>query len=72
MHQIKLFKGIETELSQLQDEVNAWLRDNQNLRVLNIFGNIAPQTLRQQPGGSMGDRQFAPSDVLMTVVYEKS
>jgi len=67
MHQVKFFKGIETELTPLQEQVNEWLREN-NAKVVNMFGNIAPQTTRS---GTEGSRQFLPSDIFVAVVYEQ-
>jgi hypothetical protein len=69
MQQIKIFKGIESELGDLEARVNAWLRDS-GARVVNSFGNIAPQSLTQsgQPGLS---KSYTPSDVLIILVYEK-
>jgi hypothetical protein len=69
MQQIKIFKGIESELGDLEARVNAWLRDS-GARVVQSFGNIAPQSLTQsgQPGLS---KSYTPSDVLIILVYEK-
>ena len=66
MQQVKLFKGVETELSGLEQEVNDWIRES-GARVTNITGNIAPQS------GSLdgpGQRRYPPSDLLLIVVYE--
>ena len=76
MQQIKIFKGIESDLSDLENRVNAWLGQS-NARILQIFGNIAPQSGVGNPpatgGGSIGlGKSFAPSDVLIVVVHEKS
>lgn len=70
MQQIKIFKGIETETSSLEAEVNAWLAET-GVRVVNVFGNIAPQSASSDSGPGLGGSRFAPSDVLMVVVYEK-
>lgn len=70
MQQVKLFKGLESDLSSLEGEVNAWLRQT-GVRVLSITGNIAPQT--EKPGaaaGGLGKSQFAPSDVILILLYE--
>ena len=51
MQQIKIFKGIENDLSALEAEVNAWLVES-DVDVINIFGNIAPQSgVASNPGG---------------------
>ena len=40
-----------------------------NVRVAQIFGNIAPQSFSHQDPSSMG-RGYTPSDVLVIVVFE--
>ena len=65
MQQIKIFKSIESELSALEEEINAWITD-ERATVINIFGNIAPQS---PSGPGMGS--FSSSDVLITVLFEK-
>lgn len=69
MHQIKIFKGVETDLQSLEREVNAWLAEK-GVEVLQVTGNIAPQTTPKDPhtqGLTKGS--FAPSDVLLVVLY---
>ena len=68
MHQVKFFKGIESEITELQNQINDWLK-SEGVKVVNIFGNIAPQTIR---AGAGGERQFPPSDVFIAVVYEST
>lgn len=70
MQQVKLFKGIESDVTALEGEVNAWIRQS-GARVLNITGNIAPQSEKSAaaPGG-LGQGQFSPSDVILIVLYE--
>ena len=77
MHQIKLFKGIESDLGAIEREVNAWLTSS-NAKVIQMFGNVAPQTPRVDglSGHLLGadrtsTRGFAASDILIAVVYEK-
>ncbi len=69
MQQIKIFKSIETEVSSLESEINSWLQES-GVKVINIFGNIAPQTVNTDSSAS-GRGAFSPSDVFMVVVYEK-
>ncbi|MFI4859059.1 MAG: hypothetical protein ACIAXF_00115 [Phycisphaerales bacterium JB063] len=79
MQQIKIFIGREDTPSQLSDEVNAWIAES-GVNVLNISGNIAPQSVlpTKDPatGGSLGasatTRRFAPSDLMVMVTYEKA
>ena len=69
MQQIKIFKSIETDVSSLESEINSWLKES-GVKVINIFGNIAPQTVNSDSSAS-SSRAFSPSDVFMVVVYEK-
>ncbi|MBT6721790.1 MAG: hypothetical protein ACJZ8Y_11155 [Pirellulaceae bacterium] len=65
MQQIKIFKSIESELGSLEDEINEWISE-QSVTIVQIFGNIAPQS-PSTPG--MGS--FSSSDVLVVIVYER-
>jgi len=69
MQQIKIFKGIESELADLESRINGWLRQS-GASVLHTFGNIAPQSLTEthRPGLS---KSYTPSDVLIVIVYEQ-
>ncbi len=64
MQKVKLFKGLESELAELENEVNRWIEQTQ-ARVISISGNIAPQTRAQSSMGS-----FGASDVLIVIHYE--
>ncbi len=68
MQQIKVFKSIESDVSDLERDINAWLKES-GARVVNIFGNIAPQTITDADKAK-GTRGFSPSDVLVCVLYE--
>ena len=65
MQQIKIFKSIESELGSLENEINEWISE-QSVKIVEIFGNIAPQS-PSTPG--MGS--FSSSDVLVVIVYER-
>ena len=70
MHQIRLFKNVETGIRELEKEINDWLKQSK-ARVVQVTGNIAPQSGRGDAPASMGQaRQFGASDVLIAVVYE--
>lgn len=70
MQQIKIFKGIEGEFNQLETEVNTWIAKNK-IRVQQIFGNISPQSASSRTGSQgLTKSEFAPSDVMLVVVYE--
>ncbi len=68
MQQIKIFKGIENDLSALEADINTWLVES-DVEVINIFGNIAPQSgaIKTAPAHA----EFPPSDVLLVVHYRK-
>lgn len=70
MQQIKIFKGIETDLSDLENRVNAWIRQS-GARVLQTVGNIAPQSLTESHGPGLS-KSYTPSDVLIVIVYEQA
>lgn len=69
MHQIRLFKGIETEIRDMEKEINAWLKETK-ARIVQLSANIAPQTNEPAPTGVAKSRQYAPSDLFVSVVYE--
>ena len=69
MQQIKIFKGIESDVSGLEQQINAWLRQS-GARVVSITGNIAPQTDMENASGGMGSSRFPPSDVVVILLYE--
>lgn len=72
MHQIKTFKGLESDLTGLENEVNTWLAQSR-VKVVQVIGNIAPQSISPAAKGSgLTTTEFASSDVLFVVVYEKS
>lgn len=75
MQRIKIFKGLESDLAGLENEVNQWLADS-GARVVNLFGNIAPQTLgagapEKAVGTYITKSPYAPSDVLLVMLYEQ-
>ena len=65
MQQIRIFKCIESEITALEEEINAWIAES-GAKVIQVTGNIAPQT-QSAPG--MGS--FSSSDILVTVLYDK-
>jgi hypothetical protein len=71
MQQIKIFKGIENDLSTLERDVNAWLAET-GADVIQIFGNIAPQSgAAAYKADSISHTEFPPSDILLVVHYRK-
>jgi hypothetical protein len=66
MQKVKLFKSIESELLNMEKEINEWVKTT-GARVISITGNIAPQT-GSTAGAPLGS--FSASDVLIIVMYE--
>jgi hypothetical protein len=69
MYQVKIFKGIESNLAGLEKELNTWLAET-NARVLQIFGNLAPLSGGRNEGNSLSAYPYVASDVMMVVLYE--
>lgn len=69
MHQIRLFKGVETDIKDMEKEINAWLKESK-ARVVHMSSNIAPQTNEPQAFAGPKARQFAPSDLFVSIVYD--
>jgi len=69
MQQVKIFKSVETEITALEAEVNAWIRDS-GVSVLSITGNIAPQSGADSSTKGLTQSSFAPSDIVVIVLYE--
>lgn len=75
MQQIKIFTGIEGELSKLESAVNGWIAEAKPKSIVQVFGNMAPQAMLpgadvKRVGTDSGSRRFAPSDVFLCIVYE--
>ena len=64
MQQVRIFEVLETNLQELEDEINTWLRET-GVKIISITGNVAPQSQTSQPKA-----RPAPSDVLLVVLYE--
>ena len=71
MHQVKIFKGLESNLPALEKEVNDWLADS-GAHVHQIFGNLAAQSGHRTEDNSLKAYPYLASDVLLVVVYGKS
>lgn len=63
MRKVKIFKGIESELHPLEDEINEWL-EKTGFELVSVTGNIAPQT------NTSSMSAFSASDVFIVVVYD--
>jgi hypothetical protein len=65
MQQVKIFKSVDTEIPQMEHQINRWMRKS-GARVLSITGNLA-----SQPGSAQGPMSsFAAGDILVIVLYE--
>ncbi len=71
MQQIKIFKGVENDLAALEQEINTWLVES-DAAVLQVFGNIAPQSRSSLPQATgLSKSEFPPSDVMIVVLYDR-
>ncbi|MHC4947560.1 MAG: hypothetical protein ACYTG1_04775 [Planctomycetota bacterium] len=66
--QVKFFKGVESEATKLETEVNEWLVSS-GAHVIQISGNIAPQTVASGKAAPAG-RSYTPSDLFVAILYE--
>jgi hypothetical protein len=65
MQQVKIFKSVDTELPEMEHQINRWMRKS-GARVLSITGNLAAQA----SAGSGPLNSFAAGDVIVIVLYE--
>jgi len=72
MQRVKLFKGLETEVEALEQQVNAWV-ESEGAKIIQVTGNIATQSYNPaaKSGSSLQSNVAAASDVLVVVLYEK-
>ena len=72
MQRVKLFKGLETEVEALEQQVNAWV-ESEGAKIIQVTGNIATQSYNPaaKSGSSLQSNVAAASDVLSVVLYEK-
>ena len=66
MQQIKIFKSVDTEISELERQINRWIRKS-GVRVVSIQGNLTGNG-GAQSGGPLSS--FAAGDVMIIVHYE--
>lgn len=69
MQQVKIFKGLESNLPGLEKEVNVWLAES-SARVLQMFGNLAATSGERNETNSLSAYPYVASDVLLVVLYE--
>ena len=72
MQQVKIFKCVETEVTNLEREVNTWIKDS-GATIMSITGNIAPQTTMQNSKtAGLTKSSFSSSDVILVILFEIS
>ncbi|HUP79821.1 MAG TPA: hypothetical protein VM260_14815 [Pirellula sp.] len=64
MQQVKIFKSVDTELGDMESQINSWIMESK-AKILSIHGNISPQAGKHGVQGS-----FSAADVLVIVLYE--
>ncbi len=72
MQRVKLFKGLETEVEALEQQINVWA-ESEGAKIIQVTGNIATQSYNPaaKSGTSLNSNVAAASDVLIVVLYEK-
>ncbi len=72
MQRVKLFKGLETEVEALEQQINVWA-ESEGAKIIQVTGNIATQSDNPaaKSGSSLQSNVAAASDVLIVVLYEK-
>jgi hypothetical protein len=65
MQQVKIFKTVDTEIPELEKQINRWMRKS-GARVLSITGNLAAQP----HSGSGPLSSFTAGHILVIVLYE--
>ncbi len=70
MHQIKIFKALESDLTSFEKQINSWLAGS-GVKIINIFGNVAAQSMpMDEKNIAISKGAWAPSDVVVFVHYE--
>ena len=64
MQQVKIFKSVDTELGDLESQINNWIKETK-AKICSIHGNISPQAGKHGVQGS-----FSAADVFVIVLYE--
>lgn len=65
VQQIKIFKGIDSELPEFEKQINRFIRKN-DIKVLQITGNLSPSS--GESGGPL--HAFTASEVMVVILYE--
>lgn len=71
MQRVKMFTGLEDQTQSLEQEINSWV-ENSGAKIIQISGNIAPQSVGQNnPSDGLGAAGRPPSDLFVVILYEK-
>ena len=65
MQQVKIFKSVDTEIDDLEKQINRFIRKN-NVRVLSISGNHSASL--DTSGGPLNS--FSGGDVIVILLFE--
>ncbi|MEY2408202.1 MAG: hypothetical protein QOF48_872 [Verrucomicrobiota bacterium] len=71
MYQVKIFKGLESNLPALEAELNEWMAQSK-ARIQQIFGNLATQSGQRNETNSLAAYPYVASDVIIVVLFEKA
>ena len=63
--QLKIFKSIDTELEELERQMNRWIRKT-GVKVISVTSNLSAQAVPSTGGMN----SFAANDVMFTILYE--
>ena len=64
MQQIKIFKSVDSEIDEMERQINRWMRKS-GAKVVSVTGNLTAQS-----GGGGPMNSFAGGDVLVIIQYE--
>ena len=69
MRLVKMFTGLEGHSEELSSEINDWIRES-GVNVVQIAGNISPQSTASGPTVEGLPSGRPPSDLFVIVLYE--
>ena len=70
MKLVKLFKGLEDEVDNLEKRINDWA-ESEGVKIVQVSSSIASQSYNpsSKSGSSLQSNISAASDILVTVLY---
>jgi hypothetical protein len=69
MQLVRLFTGLENDCEGLTEEINHWIRES-GIKILQVHGNIAPQSTNPAHNVEGLASGRPPSDLFVIVLYE--